>query len=124
MYGNIHPPPPAANVPSTSPRPALGGVARERRRARRWPAAAVRRRGICLVSTNTKLETFEKPVVVDNKNELERILATVEKEDLIEDLVKKVGKDSAWKFYKFSEITFHTFHIYEMNTYQCTLKLI
>jgi hypothetical protein len=48
-------------------------------------------------------------------NDLERIIATVENEDsnLIENLVKKNGEDSAWKFYKFLGITFH---IYEMNT--------
>ena len=64
-------------------------------------------------STNTRLESFENPVVVDNKNDIERIIAKVEKEDLIEKLTKQVANNSAWKFYKFLGITFH---IYEMNT--------
>ena len=64
-------------------------------------------------STNTRLESFDNPVVVDNKNDIERIIAKVEKEDLIEKLTKQVANNSAWKFYKFLGITFH---IYEMNT--------
>ena len=64
-------------------------------------------------STNTRLESFEKPVVVDNKKDIERIIATVEKEDLIEKLTRQVANNSAWKIYKFLGIAFH---IYEMNT--------
>ena len=64
-------------------------------------------------STNTRLDSFENPVVVDNKNDIERIIAKVEKEDLIEKVTRQVANNSAWKFYKFLGIAFH---IYEMNT--------
>jgi len=64
-------------------------------------------------STNTRLESFENPVVVDNKNDIESIISKVKKEDLIEKVTTKVATDSAWQFYKFLGIAFH---IYEMNT--------
>ena len=64
-------------------------------------------------STNTRLDSFENPVVVDNKNDIERIISKVEKEDLIEKITRQVANNSAWKFYKFLGIAFH---IYEMNT--------
>jgi len=63
-------------------------------------------------STNTRLKHFENPVVVDNKNDLERIIKLVEKEDLIGHLVDQ-RDSSRWNFYKFLGITFH---IYEMDS--------
>ncbi len=64
-------------------------------------------------STNTRLDSFENPVVVDNKNDIESIISKVKKEDLIEKVTRQVANNSAWKFYKFLGIAFH---IYEMNT--------
>jgi len=64
-------------------------------------------------STNTRLDSFENPVVVDNKNDIESIISKVKKEDLIEKVTTKVANNSAWQFYKFLGIAFH---IYEMNT--------
>jgi hypothetical protein len=64
-------------------------------------------------STNTRLDSFENPVVVDNKNDIESIISKVQKEDLIEKVTRQVANNSAWKFYKFLGIAFH---IYEMNT--------
>ena len=63
-------------------------------------------------STNTRLQGFENPVVVDNKKDIESIISKVEEKDLILDLVADADS-SRWKFYKFLGITFH---IYEMNT--------
>ena len=64
-------------------------------------------------STNTRLDSFENPVVVDNKNDIKSIISKVQKEDLIEKITRQVANNSAWKFYKFLGIAFH---IYEMNT--------
>ena len=49
-------------------------------------------------STNTRLDSFENPVVVDNKNDIESIICKVEKEDLIEKVTRQVANNSAWKF--------------------------
>jgi hypothetical protein len=57
-------------------------------------------------STNTRLDSFENPVVVDNKNDIESIISKVKKEDLIEKVTIKVANNSAWKFYKILGIAF------------------
>ncbi len=60
-------------------------------------------------STNTRLDSFENPVVVDNKNDIESIISKVKKEDLIEKVTRQVANNSAWKFYKFLGIAFHIY---------------
>jgi hypothetical protein len=63
-------------------------------------------------STNTRLYGFENPVVVDNKKDIDNIIAKIGKSDLIEEFTNK-RENSQWKFYKFLSVVFH---VYEMST--------
>ena len=63
-------------------------------------------------STNTRLDDFKNPVVVDNKKDIDDIISQIEKDDLIAYLMKN-ALHSGWKFYKFLGVKFH---VYEMNT--------
>jgi hypothetical protein len=57
-------------------------------------------------------QMFLKPVVVDNKNDINNINKTLTNVDLIEQFTKQ-RKDSKWKLYRFLDVKFH---VYEMNT--------
>ena len=50
-------------------------------------------------STNTRLKGFENPVVIDNKKDIENVISTITKTDLIEHFMFK-STTSAWKIYK------------------------
>ena len=62
-------------------------------------------------STNT-FKMFENPVVIDNKKDIENVISTITKTDLIEYFMLK-STTSSWKFYKFLGVEFH---IYEMSS--------
>ena len=63
-------------------------------------------------SNNTRLKDFEKPVVVDNKKDIDIIIDTISKTNLIEYFTMK-QENSKWKFYNFLSVSFH---VYIMNT--------
>jgi hypothetical protein len=63
-------------------------------------------------STNTRPKAFRNPVVVDNKKDVDNIIKTLSKTDLIEEFTKQ-RPDSKTKFCRFLDVKFH---VYEMNT--------
>ena len=63
-------------------------------------------------SNNTRLKGFEKPIVIDNKRDIDNAIDTISKTNLIEYFTMK-QENSKWKFYKILSVSFH---VYIMNT--------
>ena len=63
-------------------------------------------------STNTRLPSLKNPVVIDNKNDLNKLMVTIERENNIE-YFADMADTSGWKFLKFLDAEIH---VYEMHT--------
>ena len=63
-------------------------------------------------STNTRLPSLKNPVVIDNKNDLNKLMDTIERENNIE-YFADMAETSGWKFLKFLDAEIH---VYEMHT--------
>ncbi len=51
-------------------------------------------------SNNTRLKGFEKPIVIDNKRDIDNAIDTISKTNLIE-YFTMLQEDSRWKFINF-----------------------
>ena len=63
-------------------------------------------------STNTRLPSLKNPVVIDNKNDLNKLMDTIERENNIE-YFADMADTSGWKFLKYLDASIH---VYEMHT--------
>ncbi len=60
-------------------------------------------------STNTHPEAFKNPVVVDNKKDIDNMVKTLSKTNLVVDITKQLPDSKYTKFYRFLDVKFHVY---------------